>query len=416
MSKKLDELLFKKQQEFFIADDSRLNFLVGSVRSGKTYISLLKFAICCVAISPKGSEFIMIAKTLTTLKRNCLNPLMELVGSNNFAYSISNKEAKLFGRKVYLEGANDEASEQKIRGMTLDGAYCDEITLYPQSFVQMLLSRLSKENAKLYATCNPDNPDHYIKTDYIDNDNLDRKVWNFLITDNAFLPKKYIENIMQEYSGVFYQRFILGQWVRAEGLVYGKFANNTNDYLLEDDFNYNNIITANIGVDFGGNGSATTFVCTGFTKRFEYAIILEAERHEEELSPDILDKLYVDFVQRCTQTYGKAMPTYADSAEQILMRGLRNTARLNGLRTDIHNAKKTAILGRIQLVNKLINTKRLKINKRCTTVIKALQTAIWNKKKNDERLDDGTTDIDTLDAMEYSIEPYIKELNDYIVR
>ena len=415
-TKTLDKFLSPKQQKFFRSKDKRLNFLVGSVRSGKTYVSLLKFAIFCVALSPKGSEFIMIAKTLTTLKRNCLNPLMELVGSNNFAFSISNKEAKLFGRKVYLEGANDEASEQKIRGMTLDGAYCDEITLYPQSFVQMLLSRLSKENAKLYATCNPDNPDHYIKTDYIDNDTLDRKVWNFLITDNTFLPKKYVDNLMQEYSGVFYQRFILGQWVRAEGLVYNKFANNTNDYLLEDDFNYNNIVTANIGVDFGGNGSATTFVCTGFTKRFEYAIILEAERHEEELSPDMLDKLYVDFVQRCTQTYGKAMSTYADSAEQILMRGLRNTARLNGLRTDIHNAKKTAILGRIQLVNKLISLGRFKVNKRCTTVIKALQTAVWNEKANDERLDNGTTDIDTLDAMEYSIEPYMRELNDYIAR
>ena len=78
--------------------------------------------------------------------------------------------------------------------------------------------------------------------------------------------------------------------------------------------------------------------------------------------------------------------------------------------------KKTAILGRIQLVNKLISLGRFKVNKRCTTVIKALQTAVWNEKENDERLDNGTTDIDTLDAMEYSIEPYMRELNDYIAR
>jgi PBSX family phage terminase large subunit len=414
--KTLDEILTKKQQEFFLSKDKRLNFLVGSVRSGKTHISLLKFAVDVVATSTEGSEFLFSAKTLTTLKRNCLNPLVTLVGSSNFRYSMSGKEGVLFGRKIYIEGASDETAESKIRGMTLAGAYCDEITLFPESFVTMLLSRLSKPNAKLYATCNPDNPDHYIKKNFIDNDGINRAVWNFLLTDNTFLDKEYLESIVKEYTGVFYERYILGMWVRAEGLVYTKFANNTSDYLLEDDFDYGSIITANIGVDFGGNGSATTFVCTGFTKRFECAIILEAERHEQELSPDELERLYVEFVKRCTDIYGKAMPTYADSAEQILIRGLRNAGRQNQLRTNVFNAKKGSILGRIQLVNKLINLGRFKVNRRCTTVIKALQTAVWNEKVNDERLDDGSTDIDTLDAMEYSIEPYFRELTDYVAR
>lgn len=404
-----------KQWEFFDSKDSRLNFLSGSVRSGKTYISLWKFAIFVMQM-PKNYGFIMVGKTITTLKRNCLVLLQSLVGKKNFTYTISSKTGKLFGRTVYLEGANDERSEEKIRGMTLGGAYCDEITLFPQSFVSMLLSRLSMPDAKLYATCNPDSPDHYIKTDYIDKEDLDRAVWSFTLTDNTFLSPKYIENISKEYTGVFYQRFILGQWVRAEGLVYPKFANNTNDYLLEDDFNYNSIITVNIGVDFGGNGSATTFVCTGFTKRFEYVIILESERHTQELSPDELEKLYVEFVQRCTQTYNKAIITYADSAEQILIRGLQNSARQYKLKTQIMNARKMAILDRIRLVNKLMGQNRLKVHKRCTTVIKALQTAVWNEKKADERLDNGTTDIDTLDAMEYSIEPFYREISDFIIR
>lgn len=414
--KKLDGLFSSKQQEFLFAEDKRLNFLTGSVRSGKTHISLLKFAISVVASSPKGSEFLFAGKTLTTLKRNCLGVLIGLVGASNFKYSVSAKEGVLFGRKIYLEGANDETAENKIRGMTLAGAYCDEITLMPESFVTMLLSRLSQPKAKLYATCNPDNPDHYIKKNYIDKKELNCAIWNFVLTDNTFLDPEYVKSITTEYTGVFYQRYILGQWVRAEGLVYTKFANNTNDYLLEDDFNYSNIVTATIGVDFGGNGSATTFVCTGFTRRFEHVIILEAERHEEELSPDMLEKLYVDFVKRCTETYDKAMPTYADSVEQILIRGLRNAGRSNALRTNVFNAKKGSILGRIQLVNKLISLGRFKVNRRCTTVIKALQTAVWNEKVNDERLDDGSTDIDTLDAMEYSIEPYFRELTDYVVR
>ena len=88
-------------------------------------------------------------QTLQTLKRNCLMLLQELVGEDNFKYSLSTKEGRLFGRKILLEGANDAKSENKIRGMTLGGAYCDELTLFPKDFFSMLLSRLSVKGAKL---------------------------------------------------------------------------------------------------------------------------------------------------------------------------------------------------------------------------------------------------------------------------
>lgn len=408
-----DFQLTKKQESFLFNDGKRLNFLSGSVRSGKTYISLLKWALW-VASMPPECEFIMIGKTVTSLKRNCLNLLETFVGTNNFQYSTSQKTARLFGRVVYLEGANDERSEQKIRGMTLAGAYCDEVTLYPKSFFSMLLSRLSVRGAKMWATCNPDTPNHYIKKEYIDRaEELDCNVWNFLLTDNTFLPPEYIESVSKEYSGVFYNRFILGQWVRAEGIIYSKFANNTKDFILPDDFNFNNIIHINIGVDFGGNGSATTFVCTGFTRFYRDVVILEAERHEEELSPEVLDKLYCDFVNLCIDKYKKYCNTYADSAEQILIRGLKNTVERNSLHTNVHNARKMAINERIRLVVKLQGQGRFWVAKHCTTVISALQDAVWDEKKENERLDDGTTDIDTLDAMEYSIEPNFRDIMDF---
>ena len=221
----LDDILTPKQQDFFSADDKRLNFLSGSVRSGKTYVSLLKFAVDVVGKSPPGSQFLLCGNTLSTLKRNCLNVLLDLVGQNNFWYSINRKEGMLFGRKVYLEGASDETSEHKIRGMTLSGAYCDEITLFPQSFVSMLLTRLSTPNAKLYATCNPDSPSHYIKTDYIDSTELDCATWTFALRDNTFLTEEVLESMEREFKGVFYRRFILGEWCKAEGLVYPMYDN-----------------------------------------------------------------------------------------------------------------------------------------------------------------------------------------------
>ena len=402
--------LTQKQRDFLFCEGKRLNFLSGSVRSGKTYISLLKWALW-VGSMPKDSEFIMIGKTVTSLKRNCLNLLQTFVGENNFAFSTNQKMAKLFGRVIYLEGANDERSENKIRGMTLAGAYCDEVTLYPESFFSMLLSRLSVVGAKLWATCNPDSPTHYIKKNYIDRaEELDCCVWNFLLTDNTFLPKEYLESVKKEYTGVFYNRFILGQWVRAEGIIYGIFANEPDSFLLPEDFDYKRITQMSFGVDFGGTGSATTFVCTGFTRFFKDVIILESERHEEELSPEKLDKAYEEFIRYCCDKYNKFAYTYADSAEQILIRGLKLTTETKRLRTTVINAKKSHIIDRIQLVLKLMGQKRFWITKQAVTVKRALQDAVWNSKKENERLDDGTSDIDSLDAMEYSIEPYARDI------
>lgn len=204
----------------------RINILEGSVRSGKTWISLVLWAFW-VASMPRDGNHLMVAKTLTSLRRNCLDLLEALIGSKNFTYSLSKKEGRLFGRLVYLEGVNDARAESKIRGMTLAGAYCDEITLFSQDFFNMLLSRLSMEGAKLFGTTNPDSPNHWLMTQYIERKHeLDMLVMKFLIDDNPFLDPKYVENLKKEYTGVFYERFILGRWVIAEGLVYPMFDKN----------------------------------------------------------------------------------------------------------------------------------------------------------------------------------------------
>lgn len=200
----------------------RINLLEGSVSSGKTWISLVAWAFW-VKTMPKGDDtlYLMSARSLTTLKRNCLLPLQSLVGQRNFNFSIISKEGYLFGRRLILEGANDTQSEAKIRGVTLQGAYCDEATKLNKDFFAMILSRLRLSGAKLFATTNPDAPSHWLKTDYIDRaEEIDLLVMKFLIDDNTTLPKDYVDNIKKEYTGVFYERFILGNWTLAEGLIY----------------------------------------------------------------------------------------------------------------------------------------------------------------------------------------------------
>lgn len=200
----------------------RINILEGSVSSGKTWISLVLWAFW-VHEMPDDPDclYLMSGRSLTTLKRNCLLLLQTLVGESNFRFSISAKEGWLFGRHILLEGANDAQAESKIRGLTLQGAYCDEITKLPEDFFVMLLSRLRKPGAKLIGTTNPDYPGHWLKTNYIERqDDLDLYDEKFVLDDNTTLPPEYVDNIKKEYTGVFYDRFILGLWVLAEGLIY----------------------------------------------------------------------------------------------------------------------------------------------------------------------------------------------------
>ena len=202
----------------------RINILHGSVRSGKTWISLVLWAFWMLTM-PEDAAYLMVAKTLTSLRRNCLDLLETLVGKSNFSYSLAAKQAVLFGRTVYLEGVNDARAESKIRGMTLQGAYCDELTLFTQDFFTMLLSRLSMPEAKLFGTTNPDSPNHWLKSEYLDrSQELDLMEMRFTIDDNEFLDPEYVRQLKREYTGVFYERFILGNWVIAEGLIYSMFS------------------------------------------------------------------------------------------------------------------------------------------------------------------------------------------------
>ncbi|MBR3942725.1 MAG: PBSX family phage terminase large subunit, partial [Clostridia bacterium] len=224
----------------------RINILEGAVRSGKTFISLILFALV-VAEAPLNATFLMAGRTLNTLERNVLELLQNMVGEKNFTFSIAKKSGTLFRHRVYFEGAGDGGAEAKIRGMTLSGAYLDEATLLPETFFSMLLSRLSTEGAKLIATTNPDSPRHWLKRKYIDRKDLNLQTVRFHIEDNIFLPESYIEDLKKEYTGLFYKRFIEGEWVMASGLVYPMFreARHIKDLPEREDCPYY------ISVDYG---------------------------------------------------------------------------------------------------------------------------------------------------------------------
>lgn len=421
MSKKIDEMLNPKQLDFMLYEDKRINLLTGSVRSGKTYISLLKWAIF-VGTMPENSEFLMTGKTLTALKRNCLGLLQDLVGSKNFTYSISQKSAKLFGRTVWLEGANDDRAESKIRGMTLAGAYVDELTQIPFDFYKMLLSRLSVKNAKLYATTNPDSPSHWVKENIIDNDDIDKKIWNFTLDDNEILKREneeYFENLKKEYQsmgGVFYERFILGLWVLAEGLIYKQFANNTElfvkDKAVDENGNKLNFLIISIGIDYGATEGETEFKATGITPLFKEVWTIDEMKLSGLHTPEEMYKKFAEFYKRVVEEYGKVTHCFGDygALGQVLTYGLNRYLQQNRIPLKVQDCIKGKIIDRIQLDCQLFAQSRRFILSKCKYLIEAYKQAVWDEKKENERLDDGTTPIDDLDASEYSMFPFYDKL------
>lgn len=395
-----------RQKEMFESKLKRINIAEGSVRSGKTFATL--FLWCkFVQSMPKSAEFLLAGKTLTALKRNVLYLLQEIAGFENFSFSTSQKEGVLFGRKVYLEGADNERAEMKIRGMTLSGAYCDEITIMPRSFFQMILSRLSKRGAKIIGTTNPDSRRHWLLTDILENPKIDVCRYRFTIDDNIHLDPDYVKAIKNEYTGLQYDRMILGHWCAAEGAIYLPF-NPTKHVISIDKFRSmiqrNPIMFCTIGGDWGGNKSATTQACVAFTMAFNIAFITEEYYNPKNENSE---KIISDFVLNGEAWRKKhhASEMWLDSAEQLLVKSVRAKSNLS-----VRNSIKSKIVDRIAMLNRLFAQDRLFILEDCKNTIAAFESAVWNPNKEDERLDDGSTNIDSLDAVEYAMERYWREL------
>lgn len=378
----------------------RLNILHGSIRSGKTWITLVLWAFW-VAVSPIDKSYLMVAKTLTSLKRNCLDLLESLVGEKNFQYSVSQKQAWLFGRKIYLEGVNDARAESKIRGMTLQGAYCDELTLFTEDFFSMLLSRLSEKDAKLFGSTNPDNPSHWLKVNYIDRrDELDLLVMQFLIDDNTTLDPEYVKQIKAENTGVFYDRFILGKWVTATGLIYKTLADNPEKYMI-DRCDLPTLRDINVGEDFGGNKSGHAIVASGIGSDNRLYFIKAKFHKAKGSTADELVRWSVDTYDEIFKDTGYNFDVYADSAEQILINSISEKTRFG-----VYNSLKRPIIDRIRALNILLASDRVRFVKGETeTLVEALSSATWDDKKMvDTRLDNGSYNNDIIDAAEYSFE------------
>ena len=225
--------LSAKQRQImdFIGSDDLALICDGSVRSGKTTIMSMAFVLWAME-NYNHTNFAICGKTVQAAERNILKPLMEIDGLGaalSMRYKVSTRVLTVRCGDVtnwfYLFGGKDESSYMLIQGITLAGVLFDEVALMPRSFVEQALSRaISFERPKYFFNCNPESPQHWFYKEWIENQRENTLHIHFLLEDNPILTPQMIERTKEMYSGVFYDRYIRGLWVVAEGLIYPMFG------------------------------------------------------------------------------------------------------------------------------------------------------------------------------------------------
>lgn len=397
-----------KQQEFLQNCNHRWNIKTGATRSGKTFLDYTVIPKRILKCRGEGL-IVLLGNTKGTLERNILEPMRAIWSPALVGQIGSNNTVQIFGKKCHALGADKISQVSKLQGAAFEYCYGDEITTWHEDVFQMLKSRLSCPNSRFDGTCNPGNPQHWFKK-FLDSD-ADIYQQAYTIDDNPFLAPEFVENLKREYAGtVYYNRFILGEWAAAEGVIYQDFANSVASH--DERFVWKSkelpLMAVNIGVDFGGNGSKHAFVATGILQGYS-GVVLLASRRVEPSTPQALEKAFVDFCASVYLSYRRIDHIYCDSAEQVLIRGMQialQRSELSFAASKVANAAKIEINDRIRLVSVLMGAGRFWYLPEATSARDALAAALWSTKDptKDERLDDGSTDIDTLDALEYSVE------------
>jgi PBSX family phage terminase large subunit len=393
---------------------ARVNIWEGSVRSGKTIASLMRWLIYVATTAGYSGELVVIGRTRAAVARNVFAQLQDpkLFGeaAQHVHYTPGADKATVLGRTVWVLGASDANAEAVVRGMTCAGAYVDEITVIPESFFTQLLNRLW-DRAQLFGTTNPDNPAHWFKVKFLnrigkpgEHGLRNWRTWHFMLDDNPALAEHQKASIRRENVGLWHRRYVLGEWVAAEGAVYDMWDAATMVVPWQTLPPMERILAA--GVDYGTtNATAALLLGLGRDPRDQVhkLWLLDEWRHDpnddngrrwtdaklsEELrtwlpapeAPLSVDWLCVD-------------PAAASFKVQLFNDGLRN----------VINAENDVAYG-IRVVASLLGTGRLLVSDRCEGFITEVTGYSWDDKATAKGVDAPIKVADhSLDGGRYAI-------------
>lgn len=372
--------LTDKQKEFWKNADHRWNIKEGATRSGKTYLDY--FLIPRRILKCKGEGLIvLLGNTRGTLSRNILEPMQAIWGDRLVGNIGSDNTVMLFGKKCHALGADKITQVSKLQGAGIEYCYGDEITTWNEDVFSMLKSRLDKPNSIFDGTCNPDSPNHWFLK-FLESD-ADIFRQHYTIYDNPMLPKTFVINLEREYRGtVYFERFILGKWALAEGLIYPMFSESrhiSSDMLYDGEYY--------ISVDYGTlNPCSMGLWCVKENEAFRIA---EFYHDGRKSGKQMTDEEYYRELAKLADGFEILYVVIDPSAASFI-----ETIRRHG-RFTVKKAKNEVLDG-IRFTAGLLAEDKIKIHPDCKSIIAEFTSYRWDEnsdtdrpiKQNDHAMDD----------------------------
>lgn len=365
-------LLSPKQREYVLKSAGhRWGFKGGATRSGKTYLDF-RWIIPIRIRERIGKDglAVILGVTKSTIERNVLEPMRNLYGDMLVGTISSDNTAWIFGEKCYCLGAEKVSQVSKIRGASIKYCYGDEVADWSEEVFALLKSRLDKEYSCFDGTFNPQYPDHWLKK-FLDS-NADIFSQTYTIDDNPFLPESFKENLKKEYEGtVYYDRYILGLWVRAEGLVYPMFGDDCITQEIPDTGDYY------ISIDYGTlNPFSAGLWCVGKRSAVRIAEIYYSGR---ETRAQKTDEEYCDMVERLAGEK-TIRAVVVDPSAASFIEALRRRGRFKVRHAD------NDVMNGIRTVSDFLRNGKIKIHESCENTIREFGLYRWDEKSEVDRV------------------------------
>lgn len=365
-------LLSQKQREFVLEANHRWNFKGGATRSGKTYLDFRW--IIPIRIRERIGKYgltVILGVTKSTIERNVLEPMRNLYGATLVGIISSDNTVWLFGEKCYCLGAEKVSQVSKIRGASIKYCYGDEVADWSEDVFELLKSRLDKEYSCFDGTFNPQYPSHWLKR-FLDS-NADIFSQTYTIDDNPFLPEVFVENLKKEYAGtVFYDRYILGKWTLAEGLVYPMFS--MDKHVTHGGPDGPGVYY--ISIDYGTKNPTAM----GLWRVYKGEAVMEKEYYYDGRARrrQKTDEEYYQDLEQFSKEYDIERvivdPSAASFKECIFRHG----------KFPVWDANNSVIDG-IRLTGSLLQTGRLKFHESCTNTFREFEIYMWDDKAAEDK-------------------------------
>ena len=360
----------------------------GAVRSGKTLSMSLGF-VFWASSTFNGSAFAVCGKTVTSLRRNVIAPLIPILKEYGVTciekISRNYIDITFLGRtnRFYLFGGKDEGSASLIQGITLSGVFLDEVALMPRSFVEQALARCSVNNSKMWFNCNPDNPSHWFYNEWIKKSAEKHALYiHFTMDDNPSLSQKLKNRYKRLYSGTFYERFVLGKWTASEGIVYPMFS--PENHIYNGEIQCERFV---ISCDYG-TVNPSSFGLWGLSNNVWYRI-REYYYSSKKTGVSRTDEEHYTALENLAGNYNISRVIVDPSASSFI-----ECIRRHG-KFKVVKANNDVITG-IRHVSTALKQNKLRFNENCRDIIREFSLYCWNEKsgndapvkENDHAMDD----------------------------